>query len=261
MSCVILHKLHVLLPVTIKVNYLLLIGCGDSGQLGRVPECFSTRGGRRGIGYLLAPQIVRFPKKGRRLTGKTGTAKSFKISDIYTGEHCSFAIGSEDRQIYVWGLNHRGQLGLGDQESRFVPEKVPEDWLWDWAKGSKQDKQVSIAGGGSHSLVCNEGYLYSMGANEYGQLGLKQTEMTSKPVKLSGISDVTDIACGGRCSFAVTKDGKVFSWGIGSNYQLGCGLDEEDVFEPTPMVGKHVENVLKVSSGGQHTSLLVDCSK
>lgn len=45
---------------------------------------------------------------------------------------------------------------------------------------------------------------------------------------------------------------------MGTNYQLGTG-EEEDVWSPVEMVGKQLENrtVLAVSSGGQHTVLLV----
>lgn len=52
--------------------------------------------------------------------------------------------------------------------------------------------------------------------------------------------------------------GRAFAWGMGTNYQLGTG-EEEDVWSPVEMVGKQLENrtVLAVSSGGQHTVLLV----
>jgi len=30
--------------------YICYAGAGEQGQLGRVPECFSSRGGRRGLG-------------------------------------------------------------------------------------------------------------------------------------------------------------------------------------------------------------------
>ena len=46
------------------------LGCAEQGQLGRVPECFSSRGGRKGTSLLLRPDIVRFRvKKG---AGKLG---------------------------------------------------------------------------------------------------------------------------------------------------------------------------------------------
>lgn len=52
--------------------------------------------------------------------------------------------------------------------------------------------------------------------------------------------------------------GRVFAWGMGTNYQLGTG-EEDDVWSPVEMTGKQLENrrVLAVSSGGQHTVLLV----
>lgn len=45
---------------------------------------------------------------------------------------------------------------------------------------------------------------------------------------------------------------------MGTNHQLGTG-EEEDVWSPVEMTGKQLENrlVLAVSSGGQHTALLV----
>ena len=52
--------------------------------------------------------------------------------------------------------------------------------------------------------------------------------------------------------------GRVFAWGMGTNNQLGTGQDE-DAWSPVEMTGKQLENrvVLTVSSGGQHTVLLV----
>lgn len=45
---------------------------------------------------------------------------------------------------------------------------------------------------------------------------------------------------------------------MGTNHQLGTG-EEDDVWSPVEMMGKQLENrsVLAVSSGGQHTVLLV----
>jgi regulator of chromosome condensation len=48
-----------------------------------------------------------------------------------------------------------------------------------------------------------------------------------------------------------------YSWGMGTNYQLGNGTDE-DMFEPTLVSGAQIKNktIIKVSSGGQHTVFL-----
>lgn len=51
--------------------------------------------------------------------------------------------------------------------------------------------------------------------------------------------------------------GRLFSWGIGSNNQLGLG-DEEDKFEPQVVSGRLADKcTLVVSGGGQHTVILV----
>ena len=54
------------------------------------------------------------------------------------------------------------------------------------------------------------------------------------------------------------KTGVAYSWGFGTNDQLGLGHDK-DAFVPTTIKGKQLENrlVLAASAGGQHTVLLV----
>lgn len=52
--------------------------------------------------------------------------------------------------------------------------------------------------------------------------------------------------------------GKVYSWGMGSNQQLGVGSDD-DLLVPTLLTGQQVRDkeVICVSSGGQHTLFIV----
>lgn len=59
-------------------------------------------------------------------------------------------------------------------------------------------------------------------------------------------------------TFTLSLSGSVFAWGMGTNLQLGTG-EEDDEWSPVEMSGKQLENrvVLSVSSGGQHTVLLV----
>ena len=42
------------------------------------------------------------------------------------------------------------------------------------------------------------------------------------------------VACGSVVSYAVTKEGQCYSWGMGTNGQLGTGEDD-DVWTPTLM--------------------------
>ena len=67
-------------------------------------------------------------------------------------------------QVYSWGCNASGQLGLGDFVDRRAPAHVEGLWALPVA---------SLAAGDSHSAALTmNGFLFSWGANDKGQLGL-----------------------------------------------------------------------------------------
>lgn len=76
-------------------------GCAEQGQLGRVAEVFSNRGGRKGKSYLLTPQPVALGKGKRRIV----------IDSVWTGSYATFARAKDTGLIYVFGLNNYNQLG------------------------------------------------------------------------------------------------------------------------------------------------------
>ena len=101
--------------------------------------------------------------------------------------------------------------------------------------------------------------MYALGRSEYGRLGLgsEETEDAVSPTNISRLKDCVEVSCGTAVSYAVTRAGECFSWGMGTNGQLGTG-EEEDVFTPKKMEGKQLKGkkVVAVSSGGQHTVLI-----
>ncbi|TKC40526.1 hypothetical protein EI555_013087 [Monodon monoceros] len=223
---------------------LCTLGCGEQGQLGRVPELFANRGGRQGLERLLVPKCVMLKSRGSR--------GHVRFQDAFCGAYFTFAISSEGH-VYGFGLSNYHQLGTPGTESCFVPQNLT----------SFKNSTKSWVGfsGGQHHTVCmdSEGRAYSLGRAEYGRLGLGEgAEEKSVPTFISRLPAVSSVACGASVGYAVTKDGRVFAWGMGTNYQLGTG-QEEDVWSPVEMTGKQLENrvVLSVSSGGQHTVLLV----
>lgn len=115
--------------------------------------------------------------------------------------------------------------------------------------------------GQHHTLALDAaGNVHALGRVEYGRLGLgkqRQTDATEPiQVELEGKKCV-DVSCGTTVSFAVTERGECFSWGMGSNSQLGHE-DDEDAWEPGTMLGKQLQqrSVMAVSGGGQHTVLI-----
>ena len=83
--------------------------------------------------------------------------------------------------------------------------------------------------------------------------GVTDTEEPNLPTQVEGLKGVkvVTVAAGGACSFVVTATGELYSWGMGTNLQLGMS-DEEDVWTPERVTGK-MENrrTLAVSVGGQ----------
>ncbi|KAJ0000248.1 hypothetical protein NQD34_012090 [Periophthalmus magnuspinnatus] len=227
-----------LVMLTLDGN-LYTSGCAEQGQLGRVPEHFSNRGGRKGLSRLLEPQMV-------KLKGKV------HFTDAFCGAYLTFAVTTEG-YVYGFGLSNYHQLGTKSTKMCYVPVKLTcfKNSTTSW---------VDFAGGQHHSLCLDaEGQVYSLGRAEYGRLGLGEgAEEKSDPTPVTGMEPVCSVACGASVSYAVTKEGDVYSWGMGTNMQLGTG-EEDDEWSPVKMTGKQLENrtVLMVSSGGQHTALLV----
>ena len=226
-------------------------GCAEQGQLGRIMGCFTSRGGRRGLQYILNPKQVRDKKKG------------LKFKDIFCGSYCTFAV-AQDGPVYAWGLNNYGQLGTGDLETLYAPVKVESLT----SLNVDGDKCVSIASGQHHTIVLDSaGKVYAMGRAEYGRLGLgDDAKETSTPVQVTALdgNPICKVACGEAVSLAISNKGDLFSWGFGSCLQLGTGEDEDE-FLPTKVEGKNLQSevheVLEVSAGGQHTAMLVKDKK
>ena len=221
-------------------------GCADQGQLGRVAGYFSSRGGRRGLEFVLVPRIVRL----RRET---------KFKDVFAGSFCTFAVARNSADVYVWGLNNYGQLATGDTNSPYFPKKSQALSNLN----NDNDNPIRIASGQHHSIFSTaNGKVYSAGRADYGRLGLgDETSDQSLPAEIGALGDhrVQLVACGEVVSFAVTGEGQLYSWGMGSCLQLGSGNDD-DALSPILVEGKNLvpaeHEVLNVEAGGQHTLIL-----
>ncbi|GIQ89425.1 hypothetical protein KIPB_011890, partial [Kipferlia bialata] len=98
---------------------------------------------------------------------------------------------------------------------------------------------VMACGGHAHSAVLtNEGTLYAMGSNTYGQLGLGTVdeEETPSPVGMAYFNGkrIISIACGYSHTLVVDEDNTVWAFGANESYQLGQG-DTQDRDRPVPV--------------------------
>ncbi|XP_008321817.1 regulator of chromosome condensation [Cynoglossus semilaevis] len=224
--------------VTLGGN-LYTSGTAEQGQLGRLSEHFIDRGGRRGLDHLLIPKVVNFRGK-------------VHFADVFCGAYFTFAISTAGH-VYGFGLSNYHQLGTKGIKTCFVPVNLT------CFKNSTKS-WVDFAGGQHHTICLDsEGQVYSLGRADYGRLGLGEgAEEKSEPTQVKGIEPATSVTCGATVSYAITREGSLYAWGMGTNLQLGTG-QEDDEWSPVKVTGKQLENraVLMASSGGQHTVLLV----
>ena len=102
----------------------------------------------------------------------------------------------ENGDVYSFGRNRFGQLGLGYTSTRATSTKIPT-----------LSEVKAISAGGSHSLVLLEnGEVYSFGLNWYGQLGIGYIPDLATPTKIPTLFGVRDIAAGGSHSLVLVGE-------------------------------------------------------
>jgi myosin-5 len=74
-------------------------------------------------------------------------------------------------------------------------------------------------------FVSDGGLAFALGTNEYGQLGLGDTEPRSSPTLVSFFKEnnekVIEVSCGNKHAIARTNIGRIYTWGLNSEGQLG----------------------------------------
>lgn len=152
---------------------------------------------------------------------------------------------TKDGDLYMWGRNYYGQLGVYSNADSKIPIKVNN------SSSTLPEKSVKyIALGYYHSAaITKDGSLYMWGYNRSGQLGDGTTTDRYTPVKI--MDNVASVSLGGSHSAAVTKDGSLYMWGDNGNGRLGDGTTTDRY---TPV--KIMDNVASVSLGSSHSAAI-----
>ncbi|XP_025061346.1 probable E3 ubiquitin-protein ligase HERC4 isoform X3 [Alligator sinensis] len=192
---------------------IVQVACGycHSLALSKGSEVFSwgqNKYGQLGLGYEFKKQTS--PQLIKSLLG-------IPFAQIAAGGAHSFVL-TLSGAIFGWGRNKFGQLGLNDENDRYVPTLL---------KSLRSQKIVHICCGEDHTAaLTKEGGVFTFGAGGYGQLGHNSTSHEINPRKVFELmgSIVTQIACGRQHTAAfVPSSGRIYSFGLGGNGQLGTG--------------------------------------
>ena len=115
-------------------------------------------------------------------------------------------------------------------------------------------KKVSTRG--DHNLILlSDGTVRSVGANQYGQLGIgkingQTTSGNESTWQVLGLTNIVDIAAGHQFSMALDSSGRVYAWGNNKNGQIGNGSTY--TFFTTPQLVSSISDINKISAGYYH---------
>lgn len=159
-------------------------------------------------------------------------------------------------EVYLWGSNHQGQLGLGHKYAGRTYIS-PKAWSFNMVI-----TQVSC--GEDHAaFVSLKGQVFTMGSNAEGRLGIGDPSVKQSPLPtlVDGLARMRclQVACGAGHTVAVTESGEVYAWGVGEYGALGTGM-REDVWSPAriSMDPRGFVPVRKVSAGAKHSAFISD---
>uniref|UniRef100_A0A480VLB4 E3 ISG15--protein ligase HERC5 n=1 Tax=Sus scrofa TaxID=9823 RepID=A0A480VLB4_PIG len=168
------------------------------------------------------------------------------IIQITCGDYHSLAL-SKGGELFAWGENLHGQLGVGRGiASTPTPQMVEHLYGVPLAQ---------VSAGGAHSVALSmSGNVYSWGGNDFGQLGLGHTDDADFPSRIEALDGqhVEFLACGASHTALLTKGGLVLTFGDGRCGQLGHNSTQNELRPRlvTELVGKRVT---QMACGREHT--------
>ncbi|GMT31657.1 hypothetical protein PFISCL1PPCAC_22954 [Pristionchus fissidentatus] len=146
---------------------------------------------------------------------ETMSGRGLKQLSCGTGPHV-LAL-TENGEVYSWGHNSHGQLGLGHTCCSRPPTLV---------LGPLTGQRVKqVACGAYHSAALTEsGELFTWGLNSSGQLGLGSNVNEKSPRQVPFQNRfLKAVACGHKSTMALTESGEVYAWGSNEYGQIGSG--------------------------------------
>ncbi|KAI5616863.1 putative E3 ubiquitin-protein ligase HERC4 [Silurus asotus] len=167
-----------------------------------------------GIGYLSPKSRISDISPGKNLIGFIRGEGNASVIRLSTREHVK--TGKINGQLFTWGQNSRGQLGLGKGKSSSLSPELLESLCG--------VPLAQISAGGDHSFALSlSGAVFGWGRNSAGQLGLGHTEDIYIPTCVNNLNQkkTISISCGEEHTATLSKGGTVFTFGSGRYGQLG----------------------------------------
>ncbi|OXB53393.1 hypothetical protein ASZ78_001893, partial [Callipepla squamata] len=198
---------------------IVAVSCGEAHTLALNDKGQVYAWGLATDGQLGLPgteECIRVPRNIKSLS-------EIQIVQVACGYYHSLAL-SKGSEVFSWGQNKYGQLGLGyEYKKQNSPQMI---------KSLLGIPFAQIAAGGAHSFVLTlSGAIFGWGRNKFGQLGLNDDNDRYVPTLLKSLrtQKVVHICCGEDHTAALTKEGGVFTFGAGGYGQLGHNSTSHEI--------------------------------
>uniref|UniRef100_A0A2K6K0E7 HECT and RLD domain containing E3 ubiquitin protein ligase 4 n=1 Tax=Rhinopithecus bieti TaxID=61621 RepID=A0A2K6K0E7_RHIBE len=235
--------------VALDAQNIVAVSCGEAHTLalndkGQVYAWGLDSDGQ--LGLLGSEECIRVPRNIKSLS-------DIQIIQVACGYYHSLAL-SKASEVFCWGQNKYGQLGLGtDCKKQTSPQLI---------KSLLGIPFMQVAAGGAHSFVLTlSGAIFGWGRNKFGQLGLNDENDRYVPNLLKSLRSqkIVYICCGEDHTAALTKEGGVFTFGAGGYGQLGHNSTSHEI-NPRKVFELMGSIVTQIACGRQHTSAFVPSS-
>ncbi|KTF88517.1 hypothetical protein cypCar_00038930 [Cyprinus carpio] len=235
--------------VSLDAQNIVAVSCGEAHTLalndkGQVFAWGLGSDGQLGLSNI--EDCIRVPRTVKSLS-------EVHIAQVACGYWHSLAL-ARGGQIFSWGQNKYGQLGLGMQGAGVSSPQV--------VQSLQGVPFAQISAGGSHSFgLTLSGAVFGWGSNKFGQLGLSDNDDRHFPALLKALRSqrVVYICCGEDHTAALTKEGGVFTFGAGGYGELGHNTTNHEV-NPRKVFELMGNVVTQIACGRQHTLAFIPSS-
>uniref|UniRef100_A0A674APX8 HECT and RLD domain containing E3 ubiquitin protein ligase 4 n=1 Tax=Salmo trutta TaxID=8032 RepID=A0A674APX8_SALTR len=235
--------------VALDAQNIVAVSCGEAHTLalndkGQVFAWGLATDGQLGLTNF--EECVRVPRNIKSLS-------DVEIAQVACGYRHSHAL-SRGGQVYSWGQNRYGQLGLGVAGQGISTPQV--------IQSLHGIPFIQISAGGAHSFALTfSGAVFGWGRNKFGQLGLNDNNDRYYPALLKSLRSqrVIYICCGEDHTATLTKEGGVFTFGAGGYGQLGHNTTNHEI-NPRKVFELMGNVVTQISCGRQHTLAFIPSS-
>jgi alpha-tubulin suppressor-like RCC1 family protein len=147
------------------------------------------------------------------------------VAKIYIAGSSGYVL-TTDGNVFAWGNNSNGQLGLGDTTNRSIATLISY-----FSSNSITVNDIILPQGpdsnqSSAFFLTSTGAIYACGYNNAGQLGDTSTTDRSTPVRCGTLSSMIGASCSNPSSmhvYAWDASGNLYAWGYNADGQLGDG--------------------------------------